>query len=316
VDVTTPRVSIGLPVYNGEAFLAEAIDSLLAQTFSDFELVITDNASTDQTEAICRGRAARDPRIRYHRNPENVGAMRNFNRVFELARGAYFKWAAHDDVHEPDYLRRCVEVLDADPAVVLVYPRSRDIDESGATLRTVGTGLTTDVARAAARFRAMIRREHSCVAIFGLLRADVLRATRRLSNYADCDRVLLSEIALAGRVRELPEALFAHRQHRNRSVWQYRTRQTRGAWFDPARAGRPAFPYTRQFGGYLGAVARAPLGAGERLACTACMGEWLWRNADGLWEDAWFAARFVLRPLKRRLLPASRPAEDADGSGK
>ena len=109
VEVTTrtPRVTIGLPVYNGEDFLESALDTLLAQTYTDFELVIADNASTDRTGEICR-RAARDARVRYHRNDENVGAMRNFNRVFELARGEYFMWAAHDDAHEPDYLRRCV----------------------------------------------------------------------------------------------------------------------------------------------------------------------------------------------------------------
>lgn len=312
----SPRVTIGLPVFNGEAFLAAAIGSLHAQTYADFELVIADNASTDRTEAICLEWAARDARIRYHRNPANVGAMRNFNRVFQLARGEYFKWAAHDDLHEPEYIERCVEVLDADPAVVLAYPRSRDIDESGATLRTVGTGLATDDARAARRFRAMIGREHSCVAIFGLIRADVLRKTRLLSDYADCDRVLLSELVLAGRVREIPDVLFVHRQHRNRSVWQYRTRQTRGAWFDPSRAGRPAFPYARQFRGYLGAIRRAPISARERCGCLRWMGEWVARNADGLWEDQWYAMRYVMRPLKRRLLPTSRPVEPMDGNSK
>jgi hypothetical protein len=96
-----------------------------------------------------------------------------------------------------------------------------------------------------------------------------------------------------------------HRQHKNRSVWQYTTRQTRGAWFDPAKAGRPAMPYSRQFLGYLGAIRRAHLSLSNRLACHALMVRWLGHNADGLWEDVTFAARFVLRPLKRRFVPAS-----------
>ena len=107
-----PRVSIGMPVFNGENYLAEALDSLLTQTFSDFELIISDNASTDKTEEICRAYAVRDQRIRYFRNQENLGASRNYNRVFELSSGEYFKWAAHDDLCAPEFLGRCVDVLD------------------------------------------------------------------------------------------------------------------------------------------------------------------------------------------------------------
>ena len=96
-----PRVSVGIPVFNGERFLAETIESILAQTFKDFEIVISDNASTDRTEEICRSYAARDPRIRYNRNDTNRGAAWNHNRVFELARGEYFKWQSHDDFCAP-----------------------------------------------------------------------------------------------------------------------------------------------------------------------------------------------------------------------
>src|SRR5882762_1549884 len=116
-----PRISIGLPVYNGENFITDALESILGQTYTDFELIISDNASTDRTEALCKSYAARDPRIRYWRNAENLGAARNFNRVFELSSGEYFKWTAHDDVLAPDYLEKCIEASDRDPSVVLVY---------------------------------------------------------------------------------------------------------------------------------------------------------------------------------------------------
>jgi glycosyltransferase involved in cell wall biosynthesis len=303
-------------VYNGEAFLAEALDSLLAQTFTDFELIVSDNASTDATGDICRERAARDARVRYVRQETNVGAMRNFNGVFALARGEYFKWAAHDDVHEPTYLERCVAVLDQRPEVALVYPAARDIDENGKTLRTQRQDLRTDEANPATRFRAIIRRTHSCVAVLGVVRASVLRATRLLGSFADCDRVLLAEVALAGRIVELPEPLFVHRQHQNRSVWQYTTRQTRSAWFDPSRHGRPAWPFTRQYASYIAAIRRARLSSAQRLACYGMMWEWLLHNADGLWEDATFAARFALRPIKRRLLPVSGEGTRTQGNSK
>jgi glycosyltransferase involved in cell wall biosynthesis len=130
-----PRVSIGLPVYNGERHLPAALDSLLAQTYRDFELIISDNALTDRTEEICRGYAARDSRIRYHRSPVNRGMIWNHDRVFHLARGEYFKWVGHDDLYDPDMLRHCVEALDRDPGAVLAMVGKVDIDAEGRVFR-------------------------------------------------------------------------------------------------------------------------------------------------------------------------------------
>ncbi|MBS0016773.1 MAG: glycosyltransferase family 2 protein, partial [Arthrospira sp. SH-MAG29] len=131
-----PRVSIGLPVYNGENFIQETLDCLLSQTFDDFELIICDNASTDRTEEICRDYAARDKRIRYYRHPENLGAAKNYNRTFELSTAEYFKWAAHDDLYAPEFLERCVEALDTHPSTVLCYPQEYWIDEQGNPLKS------------------------------------------------------------------------------------------------------------------------------------------------------------------------------------
>src|SRR5581483_7973034 len=122
--MTNPKVSIGLPVYNGENYLAQAIECLLAQTFSDIELIISDNASTDGTEAIARDFAARDRRVRYVRQPLNRGAGWNFSETFRLAQGEYFKWAAHDDLCAPTFIERCVKVLDVDRELVLCFSRS------------------------------------------------------------------------------------------------------------------------------------------------------------------------------------------------
>src|SRR5215212_2547350 len=109
--MSVPQVSLGVPVYNGEKYLAEALESLLQQDYADFEIIISDNASTDGTEEICRNFAGRDKRIRYYRNETNIGASPNYNRTFELARGRYFKWCAHDDVCLPAFVRRAAEVL-------------------------------------------------------------------------------------------------------------------------------------------------------------------------------------------------------------
>jgi glycosyltransferase involved in cell wall biosynthesis len=131
-----PRVSIGLPVYNGEDYVGASVESLLAQTFTDFELVIVDNASTDRTSEICRSFASRDRRVRYHRNERNIGGGLNMNLAFELANGApFYKWAAHDDIHAPTFLERCMDALDRDPTAVLAFTKVELIDSEGKTLR-------------------------------------------------------------------------------------------------------------------------------------------------------------------------------------
>jgi len=231
--------------------------------------------------------------------------------VFELSRGELFKWAAHDDEHEPEFLTRCIATLDGDSRVVLAYTQAREIDETGTTLRVKSTGVDGDTGKVAERFRELVRRDYPCIAAFGVVRSDVLRRTRLFANYADCDRVLIAEIGLEGRIVELREPLFVHRQHRNRSVWQFRSRQTRNAWFDPAMAGRPAFPYTKQFRGYLGAIRRAPISPLERIQCAAVMTQWIAHNLDGLWEDVNFAGRYALRPMKRRIIHTAPPVDPA-----
>jgi glycosyltransferase involved in cell wall biosynthesis len=137
VSESRPRVTIGVPVFNGESFLAETLDSLLNQTFSDFEVVISDNASTDRTEEICRAYTARDPRVRYCREVVNRGAAWNHNRVFELARGEYFKWNSADDLCAPEFLARCVAALDRDSAAVTAVSETVEIDERGKRLQSM-----------------------------------------------------------------------------------------------------------------------------------------------------------------------------------
>jgi glycosyltransferase involved in cell wall biosynthesis len=129
-----PRVSIGLPVYNGELHLAAAIESILAQTFNDFELIISDNASTDGTAAICQRYAAQDARIRNVRQPENCGASANFDYVLKAATAPLFMWFAADDACEPDLLALLVGCHDADPAIVLATSDVIDVDVAGARL--------------------------------------------------------------------------------------------------------------------------------------------------------------------------------------
>jgi glycosyltransferase involved in cell wall biosynthesis len=208
-----PRVSIGLPVYNGERFLEEALKSLLTQTYTDFELIISDNASTDGTEKICRKYAATDHRVRYFRNVENLGVGRNFNRVFELATGDFFKWASADDLCKPEHLARCLDVLDYDDSVVLAYPKTRFIDENGKILDINDADWNLRSEAAHERLGHAIRAAAWVNPHYGLMRARALAETRLMPTYPGGDYRLLAELTLKGKFVEVPEYLFFRRIH-------------------------------------------------------------------------------------------------------
>lgn len=272
------RVSIGMPVYNGVEYLAETLDSLLGQTWTDFELIISDNASTDGTEDICRAYAARDPRIRYLRNRENLGAAANFNRVFHLSSGEYFKWAAADDLCAPEFLERCVEVLDREASVVLCYPRAKAIDERGGVVRDYPSKPKAASVKPHERFHEFVCVPHPCVAVFGLIRASALRRTQLIGNFASADRPLLGELSLLGRFYEIPDFLFFYRNHPQQSWRAYPTRQAVQAWYDPARAMKLTLPHWRLLWEHLSSIGRAPLNRSERASCYLCMVWWVRRR--------------------------------------
>jgi glycosyltransferase involved in cell wall biosynthesis len=213
MNFSKPRVSVGVPVRNGERFLAEALDSLLAQSYTDFELIISDNASSDRTESICREYAARDRRVRYYRSSQDVGLANNFNGLFTRARGEYFKWAAADDVHEPDWIARCLTVLERDPSVVLVYGKTRFIDENGAPVEDTDPGFDLRFDAATDRLRYVISATSWVNAIFGLVRTKELAKTRLLPSYPGGDYPLLAELAVLGKFVEVPDLLFRRRLH-------------------------------------------------------------------------------------------------------
>lgn len=213
----SPRVTIGLPVYNGETFLAATLDSLITQTFEDFELIVCDNASSDRTGSIAKHYAAADGRIRYYRNDVNIGAAANYRRVFDLSASPYFKWAAADDLCEPEYLARCISVLDEDPGVVVVHTRARFIDAAGKTLDIHDPGWDLTSTDPVERMRRVIYAGHLVNIIFGLIRASALARTRFVAPYPGGDYRLLAELSLLGRFVELPELSFVRRLHDNAS---------------------------------------------------------------------------------------------------
>ena len=151
-----PRLTIGLPVYNGANYLAESLDALLGQSYENFELIISDNASTDGTSDICHRYEGQDSRIRYFRQQHNIGLAPNHNFTVEQARGELFKWASNDDLYGRDLLKCCVDALDQYPHVVLAHSWTATIDSTGTITKMVEYPLATASSRAPERFRSVL----------------------------------------------------------------------------------------------------------------------------------------------------------------
>ena len=217
----TPIVSIGLPVFNGARYLAEAIESVLAQTMDDFELIIADNASTDDTAQICKVYMARDARIQYVRNETNIGAHANHRLVCALARGQYFRWLAADDICAPSFLAECVKTLTGNPLAVLAYPIPDFIDVNGHPVDALRDAFhhTTWSPVAKIRFRQLIEEYMYSGGItaglysYGLIRLDMLRQTRVCPGYMGSDWITVAELILRGTFIELPHGLSFIRAH-------------------------------------------------------------------------------------------------------
>jgi glycosyltransferase involved in cell wall biosynthesis len=289
-----PRVSIGLPVYNGAKYLQEAIDSILSQTYPHFELIISDNASTDGTEAICRSYADQDDRVRYVRHHENRGAAWNFNFVVTTSKGEYFKWVAHDDIYDPDFLLKCIIALDQDPEAVMCFSRAIDIDETGKYMRRNDTNLDTSSIRPYRRFHDLLYRYHACYHIFGLIRLEALRKTRLIEPYVGSDRALLAELVLMGRFCQVQEMLFLHRQHPLRSTRITSSQDSISIWFDPRNRTSLNFPTWSLLVSYMRCVRKASVSWRQKVMCYTSIMMWIRKHTKMLFGDLTIAARKVI----------------------
>jgi len=294
VELHMPRVSIGLPVYNGEKYLEQALKSLLAQALNDFELIIGDNGSTDRTEEICLAFAERDPRISYYRHESNLGAAYNFNFVFTQAEAPYFKWASYDDICAPEFLGRCVAALDADPGLVLCHTRTGIIDENGELLKDDTHVLRLDSPKSSVRFHDLCVVRHPCVIVFGVIRSEILAKTPLIGSYVGSDRVLLGELGLHGRMCQLPERLFFRRRHGETSWW-LDERNERLAWFDPNKVGSITFPNWRILLEHIASVHRVPQQPRAKINCYLNIITHLRTRRIFLWRDLHEALKLFVR---------------------
>ncbi len=291
----TPKVSIGLPVYNGEKYVGEAIESILTQSFTDFELIISDNASTDGTQQICEKYAAQDDRVRFYPSEVNHGASWNYNRTFELAAGEYFRWHAADDVLAPELIKKSVQVLDDKPEVVLVFTWVLDIDPQGNEIELKKSGVGSRLPLPHQRFRGLstVKPAFNCEEVFGMARRDILANTKLIAPYSDSDRTLLAELGLYGPFHEIEEPLFFHRMHDEGSVVVNPDRQSRTAWFDTSKKGKLVFPSWRQLRELLSVIWRTPISWRERIYCYIHMLRWVKRRRRHLRRDLVWAIKHL-----------------------
>lgn len=209
----TPLLSVGLPVYNGLPYLEETLQSVRDAEFQDYELIVCDNASTDGTREVVEEFAREDSRIRYFRNERNIGAARNFNRSFELARGKYFRWLASDDLHSHGAIARCVDVLERDPSVFLAFPRTRVIDSDGNVAQDYDDGDGWSSSSPSDRFKYSLGRWGLSNPMFGVIRTDVLRHATLQGDYPASDLVMQSDLAIRGRFVRVSGEYYYRRMH-------------------------------------------------------------------------------------------------------
>lgn len=288
-----PKVSIGLAVYNGERYLGLTIDSILAQTYRDFELIISDNCSTDRSADICRRYAGQDSRVRFFPSEANRGAAWNFRRVFELARGPYFRWAPADDIFAPESVAACVAVLDANADAVLCYPKTILIDGAGAVIRPYDDNLDLRAESAVERYRTAARQIGLVNVIYGLMRTDKVRQTRLFGHYPGADMAFVLELTLYGKFIEIDRPLFYRRMHEQASSSMKSAPQLQ-AYLDPSRKGRLASPLWQGFSDRVAAVLRGPSTLTERIQLLYFLFRDMVASRDAYLSDLVAIARAVM----------------------
>lgn len=293
-------VSVGMPAYNGEKFIRESIESILSQDYEDFELIISDNCSTDSTAEICQIYATRDERIRFYKSDKNRGAAWNYNRVFNLSRGRYFKWAADDDLCAETFLSECVAVLENSQEAVIAFSYTPHVDLHGNMLgkekmgHDVGPSLPVN-----ARFKNLVCNEFGddCRPVFGLIRTKALSETALIGNYIASDQVILAELILRGPFIEIPKPLQFRRMHPTGTERCYRGRhRERVEWFEGNSQRKFIFPQWNLLGKFLKAIQKAPITGKDKLLCYIEVIRWLrWGRARMLMDDLEYNIRKLIR---------------------
>ena len=307
-----PLVSIGLPVFNGEDFLENALDSILSQTYSNIEVIVCDNASTDRTSSIVAKYNEKDDRIKYHRQDINIGAAGNYNSTFELSKGKYFKWAAHDDVMHENYIEQCVQILESDSSTSLVQSLVGQIDENGNVTSHSYTGIDDTISENSSirtQFRILMQERGAWVRIFGLIRSDILRNTPLIDKYVGSDLTLLGELGLNGKVKDIDTVLFWRREHSRTSTrGEFKARRKRLAWFDTKKNSNSlSLPEWRLTLEMFRSIIRQSIPLKSKIYCCKVIVGRMWIKKRLLLEDIFYTMADLFKLLRYKRQPESKP---------
>jgi len=315
-----PRVSLGMPVYNGERYLEKTLNSVLAQTYQDFEVVILDNASRDRTQVICEHYASIDERVKYHRNPKNIGIAPNFNRVYELSIGEYFKWTDYDDLLAPEFLEKCVDILDKHSSVTCAFPKTKLIDPDDNPIRNFEPPDDACSSQAHIRFKSLILDpDHIVSQASGLMRREQVGRTVMHGSYPCSDEVFLAHLALLGDFYEIPEFLFLYRLHPRQSTkGVLASERARVRFFDTSLEGKVVLIRWLYFRNCIYAINHSSISIYQKIRCYLYMIRWLLvvRNFRSIAKDAMLATHRwipIFPKLYKEVLNAS-VSEEYSGS--
>ena len=276
--IMAPRVSIGLPVRNGETYIVRALDSLLAQDYSDFEVVICDNASDDATPGIVRGYATRDPRIKFHENGRDIGQIANMNRVFELASGEYFRWTGVDDWFEPNYISKSIEYLDREPGVIAVSTYIKYFDDDGNEFYTEYTGERMESPEPHRRFSRMLWFLQADYRYYdphyAMYRRSALQQTRLLQVVFLTDQILAAEMSLVGPFGHIPECL----SYRRRVPAAYSDSEVLHALYHPDQPDELRPSLSRLCSNFDVLVSTAPITGFQKAFCRGAIARYFLRT--------------------------------------
>jgi glycosyltransferase involved in cell wall biosynthesis len=289
-----PRVTIGLPVYNGALTIEEAIRPLLAQTYTDFELLISDNASTDATQQLVERLARQDPRIRYVRQQVNIGANGNYSFVAREARGEFLKWCSASDWVAPTFLAECVAALDAHPEAVIAAPRTRLFTGTPSNSYDCKGDVAILAEAPLERLVDMANRLHRNNAFNGLIRLAALRQTRLVEPYMSADMVLMGHLAMLGKFLLLDSSLYYRRNEVSTST-SLQTLSERLKHHYPTMSARMLFQHWKFQIGWFRAVLAAPMPLGQRLRAVAFLGHRFWNGRVELKDDLRVALHYAFR---------------------
>ncbi|MFK5893276.1 MAG: glycosyltransferase family 2 protein [Pseudomonadota bacterium] len=291
-SVQYPRVSIGMPVFNGEKYIEAALNSNLQQSYDDFILYIADNASTDRTQEICNDYALMDKRIVYIRNANNFGAAANYSVCFKPSKSEYFRWSNSDDTIEPNLIEECIKFLDNNHDFVLAYGKTNIIDDNSNLLEKYDDCLNLNQDSAADRFEAFYQKVGLSNILYGLIRRDSLINTGLLGNYIASDINLIGELSLYGKFNEIQQYLFNRRMHPSASSWDRSDNEKQKDFWDPSKKHMMCCAYRQKYE-YFKAVIKSPIKMDERIKLLFFLVRTLYWDKGKLFGEALNYAKLI-----------------------